>query len=129
MIFTSERERKICFFERFVSLKAEFQSGGRTRALPTFQADRFIITALAPHCPNCSNWEYSNSKERLTKMSVKKNGYKRDHFSCCSKVLSEAMGSVLILITPYDSVLSNMIPIYGSRQSCHQVVPDFSNWG
>ena len=33
--------------ERFVSLKAEFQSGGRPRDLPTFQADRFIITASA----------------------------------------------------------------------------------
>ena len=45
----------------------------RTHVLPTFQADRFINTASAPPpYPNCSNWEYTNSKERLEKMSVKK---------------------------------------------------------
>ena len=89
--------------ERFFSLKPECQSRGRTRDFSIFQADRFITTVSA----NCSNWEYTNSKERLAQMSIKNPENKRDHFSCCNQVLSEAMGSVLILITPYDSELSN----------------------
>ena len=68
MIFTSEQEKI------FVSLKPECQSGGRTRDLPTFQADRFITIASAPPPAQTAPTgvgPYTNFKERLAKMSVK----------------------------------------------------------
>ena len=94
----SERERKICFFERFVSLKAELQRGGRTRDLPTFQADRFIFTASAPPppLPKLIQLGVLQFQRQINKNVCEKNGNKRDHFPCCSQVLSEDMG-VLIL--------------------------------
>ena len=70
---TYEWSLRVSGKESFVSLKPECQSGGRTRDLTTFQADRFKTTASPPPlCPNYSNWEYTNSKERLAKMSVQK---------------------------------------------------------
>ena len=44
---TYEWSLRVSGKESFVSLKPECQSGGRTRDLPTFQADRFITTASA----------------------------------------------------------------------------------
>ena len=84
--------------EIFVILKPECQNGGRTRDLPTFQSDRFITTASVP-LPKLLQLGVTNSKEILAKISVKK--------TKISQVLSKAMGSVLVLITPYDSVLAN----------------------
>ena len=68
---TYECSLRVSGEEIFVSLKPECQSGGRIRDLTTFQGEHFIATASAPR-PNRSNWEYTNSKERLAKMSVKK---------------------------------------------------------
>ena len=133
--------------ESFVSLKPECQSGGRSRDLPTFQADRFITTASAPNAspprprPNCFNWESTNSKGRLAKKCLSKNN-RNNSKSCIVSSVKEAIQQIfhidltlrwehtihmqLCLSTSKDH--SYMLPIYGSRQSCHQVVPDFSNW-
>ena len=61
--------------------------------------------------------------------------------SCIVSSVKEARQQHIDLTLPWGHTLhmqlclstwkdhSYMLPIYESRQSCHQVVPDFSNWG
>ena len=61
--------------------------------------------------------------------------------SCIVSSVKEARQQHIDLTLPWEHTLhmqlcfstskdhSYMLPIYGSRQSCHQVVPDFFNWG
>ena len=69
VIFTSERERKICFFESWIPERGTNPRSPDFSSRPLYN---HCISPPPPPCPNCSNWEYSTSKERLTKMSVKK---------------------------------------------------------
>ena len=77
--------------ESFVSLKPQCQSGGRTRDLPTFQADRFITTASAhptpPPLPKLLQLGVHQFQREISK-------------NVCPKINENK-------ITPYDSVLSN----------------------
>ena len=61
--------------------------------------------------------------------------------SCIISSVKEARQQHIDLTLPWEHTLhmqlclstskdhSYMLPIYGSSQSCHQVVPNFSNWG
>ena len=101
---TYEWSLRVSGKKRFVSLKTECQSRGRTRDLPSFQADRFITTASAPPPPLPKllqlgvYWFQREIIKNFDRKKIKKN----KRISCCSQMLSEAMGSVLILITSYD---------------------------
>ena len=85
---TYEWSLRVIGRESFVTLQPECHSGGRTRDLLTFQADRFITTPSAPHPP-----------PKLLQLGVQQ--FQREIIkNVCPKINENK-------ITPYDSVLSN----------------------
>ena len=83
--------------ERFV--ETWMPERGTNPRSPDFSSRPLYNHCISPSspCPNCPNWEYTNSKRDYPKCLAKKNENKRDYFSCCGQVLSEAMGTCAML--------------------------------